>query len=341
MNRITLKEIVREMIPYGKGILAMDESCGTCAKRFAKCKIGDSEAMRKSYRSMLVTTHGLDEYISAAILFDETIHHKVHGTVPFPQYLENSGIVPGIKVDTGLVDLAFHPGEKVTEGLDGLRERLQEYKGLGARFAKWRAVYKVGRRIPSAACIAENAHVLARYAAICQEQDMVPIIEPEVLIDGKHSIGHCQLVTTEVLQEVVFRLAQYNVFLEGVILKINMVTPGVDSVVLDLEDAVSHATLTCLTRAVPAAIPGVAFLSGGQSDSQAVNNLCGINRLKNKGNHYPWRLTFSFGRALHQSAMEVWGGKEENFKEAQAILLEQARRCALASIGSSVENESG
>jgi fructose-bisphosphate aldolase, class I len=301
----------------------MDESNPTCNKRFARLEIPQTEEARRAYREMIVTTPGLGECISGAILCDETIRQaKTDGTL-FVKDIADDGMIPGIKVDAGAKDMAGHPGEKITEGLDGLRDRLTEYSQMGARFAKWRAVIAVGDCIPSRGCIEANAHALARYAALCQESGLVPIVEPEVLMDGDHTGLRCDEVTEEVLRTVFNQLYTQRVILEGLILKPNMVLPGLTCPQQRTVDEVADATVNCLLRAVPAAVPGIAFLSGGQSDELASARLNAMNvRFKSR---LPWALAFSFARAIQQPALELWQGKETNVLPAQQALLHRAK----------------
>ncbi|MBC6414181.1 MAG: fructose-bisphosphate aldolase class I [Chromatiales bacterium] len=330
MNSKILQTTAQAMVAPAKGILAMDESKPTCDKRFAALGIPTTEENRKSYRSMLVTTPDIEQHISAAILFDETIRQETNDGIPFAKHLEARGIIPGIKVDQGAKALAGYEGEKVTEGLDGLRERLQDYAAMGARFAKWRAVITIGGDMPSAACIQANAHALARYAALCQEQDIVPIVEPEVLMDGHHSIDDCYEVTESTQNEVFSQLRMQGVQLDGIVLKPNMVISGSDCP--DQADVytVANRTLACLKSTVPAIVPGIAFLSGGQSDDKATAHLDAINRLADAENA-PWRLTFSYGRALQQLAMKLWG--ESQSSDAQQAFRKLAYANGKASIG--------
>jgi fructose-bisphosphate aldolase, class I len=313
----------KEMVAEGKGLLAMDESNSTCNKRFARLEIPRTEEARRAYRELIVTTPGLGECISGAILFDETIRqHKKDGT-PFVQVLTDAGIIPGIKVDTGAKDMAGHPGEKITEGLDGLRERLAEYAQMGARFAKWRAVIAVGDGIPSEGCIGANAQALARYAALCQEAGLVPVVEPEVLMDGAHTLERCGEVTEKVLRTVFNQLYKQRVTLEGMLLKPNMVLPGLTCPKQEAVDEVADATVRCLLRAVPAAVPGIAFLSGGQPYELASARLNAMNvRFKSR---LPWALAFSFARAIQQPALEIWQGEDARVLAAQQALIHRAR----------------
>ena len=317
-----LIDTARAMVAGDKGLLAMDESTPTCDKRFAKLGIPQTEPARRAWRELIVTTPGLGESISGAILFDETIRqHKRDGT-PFVKALTDAGIIPGIKVDAGAKDLAGHPGEKVTEGLDGLRGRLAEYVQMGARFAKWRAVIAVGQGIPGRASIEANAHALARYAALCQEAGLVPIVEPEVLMEGDHTLQRCREVTEEVQRTVFSQLSTQGVMLEGIILKPNMVLPGATCPKQETVDAVADATVTCLLRAVPAAVPGIAFLSGGQSPELASARLNAMNA--GYKSRVPWALAFSFARAIQQPAMEIWRGEEAHVRAAQQALYHRA-----------------
>ena len=317
-----LIDTAQAMVANDKGLLAMDESTPTCDKRFAKLGIPLTVEARRAWRELIVTTPGLGESISGAILFDETIRqHKKDGT-PFVKVIADAGIIPGIKVDAGAKDLAGHPGEKITEGLDGLRGRLVEYVQMGARFAKWRAVIAVGDGIPSRAAIEANAHALARYAALCQEAGLVPIVEPEVLMDGEHTMERCCEVTEEVQRTVFSQLSTQGVMLEGIILKPNMVLPGLACPKQESVDAVADATVTCLLRAVPAAVPGIAFLSGGQSPELASARLNAMNA--GYKSRVPWALAFSFARAIQQPAMEIWRGEEAHVRAAQQALYHRA-----------------
>jgi len=323
MNAPELVDTARALLADDKGLLAMDESTPTCNKRFAALGIPQTEESRRAYRELIVTTPGLGESISGAILYDETIRqHKEDGT-PFVKVIIDAGIVPGIKVDTGAKDLAAHPGENITEGLDGLRNRLAEYSQMGARFAKWRAVIAVGVGIPSRGCIGANANALARYAALCQEAGLVPVVEPEVLMDGNHTLERCAEVTEEVLRTVFHELYIQRVMLEGMLLKPNMVLPGLTCPQQETVEEVADATVRCLLRAVPAAAPGIAFLSGGQPSELASARLNAMNaRFRSR---LPWALAFSFARAIQQPALEIWQGKEANVVAAQQALLHRAR----------------
>ena len=326
MNDALLTDTVSRLLAADKGLLAMDESTGTCNKRFAALGIPGTEEARRRYREMLITTPDLDKCISGAILYDETIRQARLDGTSFVKSLEGAGIIPGIKVDAGATDLAGHPGERVTEGLDGLRARLQAYFEMGARFAKWRAVIRLGGVFPSRACIAANSHALARYAGLCQEAGLVPVVEPEVLMDGDHSIAACQEATEAVLRSVFSELAIQHVRLEGMILKPNMVLAGLACPLQPSVDDVADATLATLRRVVPAAVPGIAFLSGGQSGELASARLNALNsRARSPCADAPWALTFSFARAIQQPALEIWAGKEARRQDAQQALLHRAR----------------
>ena len=323
MNSQMLRDTAQALVADDKGMLAMDESTPTCDKRFASLGIPQTVEARRAYREMIVTTAGLGECISGAILFDETIRQQKSDGTPFVKVLIDAGIIPGIKVDAGAKELAAHPGEKVTEGLDGLRDRLAEYVRMGARFAKWRAVITIGDGIPSWGCIHANAHTLARYAALCQEAGLVPVVEPEVLMDGEHTMDQCCEVTDKVLRTVFSELFAQRVMLEGIILKPNMVVPGLACAKQVTVDEVADATLSCFLRAVPAAVPAIAFLSGGQSAELASARLNAMNvRSKSR---LPWALAFSFARAIQQSALELWRGQEANVTAAQQALVHRAR----------------
>jgi fructose-bisphosphate aldolase class I len=311
------------MVADDKGLLAMDESNPTCNKRFAKRGIPQTEETRRAYRELIVNTPGLGESISGVILYDETIRQKKKDGTPFAKAVSDAGIIPGIKVDTGAKALAGHPGEKITEGLDGLRDRLTEYFQMGARFAKWRAVIAIGGRIPTRGCIEANANALARYAALCQETGLVPVVEPEVLMEGEHSLARCFELTEEVLRTVFNHLYSQRVMLEGLILKPNMVLPGLACSKQETVDEVADATVKCLLRAVPAAVPGIAFLSGGQTGELASARLNAMHvRFKAR---MPWALAFSFARAIQQPALEIWHGKESNVLAAQQALYHRAK----------------
>ena len=328
MNRSELEQIANAMVARGRGILAADESSGTIKKRFDNIQLESTEEHRRNYREMLFTAPGIASTISGVIFYDETLRQKTAAGVPFPQHLTQLGIVPGIKVDAGAKALAGFPNETITEGLDGLRERLVEYHKLGARFAKWRAVIDIADGIPSRFAIEANAHALARYAALCQEQNVVPIVEPEVLMDGGHTIERCEQVTDEVLCEVFQQLAAHRVHLEGMVLKPNMVISGKKCATRATPEQVAAATVRSLRRRVPSAVPGIAFLSGGQSVAEATLHLALMNRQP-----LPWKLTFSYGRALQDTALKAWGGKPANFAAGQRELSKRARLNGLAATG--------
>ena len=322
MSGQTLIDTARALVSDDKGLLAMDESTPTCNKRFAALGIPQTEEARRAYRELLVTTPGLGESISGAILYDETIRQRKQDGTPFLEVLSKAGIIAGIKVDMGAKPLAGHPGEKITEGLDGLRERLAEYYAMGARFAKWRAVIAIGTDIPSRGCISANAHALALYAALCQEAGLVPIVEPEVLMDGDHSLEQCRQATAQVLHMVFAQLWAQRVMLEGMILKPNMVLAGLACPQQPSVDEVADVTVAVLLQTVPAAVPGIAFLSGGQSAELASARLNAMNvRFKS---HLPWAVAFSYARAIQQPALEIWSGKEANISAAQQALYHRA-----------------
>jgi fructose-bisphosphate aldolase class I len=327
--RSELEETAQRLVAEGRGILAADESTATIGKRLATIGVANTEEMRRAYRELLFTTPGLGNYVSGVILYDETIRQTAADGVQFVSQLAHHNIVPGIKVDTGAKPLAGCPGELVTEGLDGLRERLEEYRGLGARFAKWRAVISIGDGIPSLTCLSANAHALARYGALSQEQGLAPIIEPEVLMDGPHDIDTCEEVTTQTLHCVFDALSDQRVVLEGMLLKPNMVVSGKENDHQASVDEVAERTLRCLRRTVPPAVPGIVFLSGGQSSEDATAHLNAMNRY---GPH-PWRLSFSYGRALQDQALKAWRGQAENVGAAQERLLRRGRLNSLAALG--------
>ncbi|HEY3700313.1 MAG TPA: class I fructose-bisphosphate aldolase [Spongiibacteraceae bacterium] len=323
MNAQALIETARQLLADDKGLLAMDESNPTCNRRFAQLGIPQTEEMRRQYRELIVTAPQLSESVSGAILYDETIRQKKTDGTPFAKALADMGIIPGIKVDAGAIDMAAHPGEKITEGLDGLRERLAEYAQMRARFAKWRAVIAIDDSIPSAGCIEANASTLARYAGLCQEAGLVPIVEPEVLMDGDHTLERCAEVTESVLVAVFRQLYLQRIKLEGMLLKPNMVLPGLNCPVQRSVDEVADATVNCLLRTVPAAVPGVVFLSGGQAAELASARLNAMNaRFKTR---LPWALTFSYSRAIQQPALELWRGDAANVEPAQRALAHRAR----------------
>ena len=332
MSWNSLPEIANAMVEKGRGILAADESTPTCTKRFDSIGVDSTEANRNAYRDMLFTTSGMEEFISGVILFDETLRQSTlkDGT-PFPEYLTNLNVIPGIKVDKGAHNLPGTEGEKVTEGLDGLDARLKEYYELGARFAKWRAVITINESEPSSTCVAANAHALARYAALCQENGIVPIVEPEILMDGSHTIEDSFIVTEEVLHSVFYELYGQNVLLEGMILKPNMVLSGYKCSEQASVDEVAEMTVTVLKRCVPSAVPGIAFLSGGQSNEDATAHLNSMNKILD--NNSPWNLTYSYGRALQAPALDAWRGKEENVPAAQDAFYKRAKLNSLATKG--------
>jgi fructose-bisphosphate aldolase class I len=331
MNTQELSNTAKAMVAGDKGLLAMDESNSTCNKRFAKLGIPQTVEARRDYRDLIVSAPGLGDSISGAILSDETIRQQKQDGTRFVDVLKAAGIIPGIKVDAGAKDLALHPNEKITEGLDGLRERLTQYRQLGARFAKWRAVITIGDGIPSRACIESNADALARYAALCQEAGIVPIVEPEVLMDGQHTLARCFGVTGAALRSVFQQLSLQGVALEGMILKPNMVLPALDCPRQESVEEVADATITCLLRNVPAAVPGVAFLSGGQSAQLASARLNAMNqRFKSR---LPWAVAFSYARAIQQPALELWHGDESKVRAAQQALVYRANCNRLARRG--------
>lgn len=331
MSISELAKTAQAMVAKGKGILAADESTGTIGKRFQSINVSNDEANRRAYRDMLFTTKGLGEQISGVILYDETLRQAAKDGTPFPQLLSSKGIIPGIKLDTGAKDMALCAGETVTEGLDGLAGRCAEYFKLGARFAKWRAVITIGENIPSASCIWANAHALARYAAICQEQGLVPIVEPEVLMDGAHTIERCHEMTEWTLSAVFDALYNQRVVLEHMVLKPSMVIAGNVCPAQAGISEVAERTLTVLKRTVPAAVPGIAFLSGGQSDEVATAHLDAMNKLG--AGALPWALTFSYGRALQQASLKAWRGAAANVGAGQAAISHRARMNSLAAIG--------
>jgi len=325
-----IQDIAQAMVAKGKGILAADESTPTCTKRFESINVESTEENRNAYRGMLFTADGIENHISGVILFDETIRQStINGSIPFPEHLSTLGIIPGIKVDKGAKQLANSDDEKITEGLDGLRDRLKEYYELGARFSKWRAVITIGEDIPTAYCISANAHALARYAALCQEQGLVPIVEPEILMNGDHTIEESYQLTTETLYTVFYELASQGVELEGMVLKPNMVLSGYDCSEQASVKEVAEMTVDCFFNTVPAAVPGIAFLSGGQSDELATAHLNAMNQIDGT----PWNLTFSYGRALQAPALKAWSGKAENIPTAQEALMKRAIFNGLATKG--------
>jgi len=320
-----LNATANQLVAGDKGLLAMDESTPSCNRRFAALGIPQTEPARRAWRELIVTTKGLEESISGAILFDETIRQSTAEGVLFIKILEDAGIIPGIKVDLGAVDMAGHPSEKITEGLDGLRDRFAEYAGMGARFAKWRAVITPGPGRPSDACLEANAQALARYAALAQEAGLVPIVEPEVLMDGAETLAECTAITERTLHVVFDQLHRQGVVLEGMLLKPNMVTPGLAAKAQDSIAAVADATLACFRRAVPAAVPGIVFLSGGQSDELASERLNTISlKARAPGARAPWAITFSYGRAIQRQALELWRGDPTMVFAAQQALYHRA-----------------
>jgi fructose-bisphosphate aldolase class I len=329
MGIAAMQDTARMLVAPGKGVLAADESTPTMAKRLAAVGLESTEARRRTYRELLFTTDGLSEHIGGVILFDETVRQHAEDGAPFPQLLQRRGIVPGIKVDRGTRALAGFPGEVATQGLDGLRERLEEYAALGLRFAKWRSVIHIGDGLPSDACVEANAHELARYAALAQEAGLTPIVEPEVLMDGGHDLATCADVTERVLRAVYAQLSRQRVVLEASLLKPNMVLPGTDSEAPASDEEIASTTLAVLRRAVPAAVPGIVFLSGGQSDEQATARLDAINRLGPQ----PWELSFSFGRALQAPVLKAWAGEDANRPAAQSALIKRARLNGAARYG--------
>ena len=330
MNPEILNQTALAMVAPGRGLLAADESTGTIKKRFDSIGVENTELNRQTYRDMLFTTDGFEQHTSGVILFEETLFQKSLAGVPFPELLASKGVIPGIKVDKGAQPLAnAHPDETVTEGLDGLRGRLEKYKAAGARFAKWRAVINITDNAPTDYAIHVNAHALARYAALCQEHDIVPIVEPEVLMDGDHAIEVCEEVTDLVLDAVFAELSAQNILLEGIVLKPNMVVSGKKCPDQAGVDEVAERTVRVLRRRVPAAVPGIAFLSGGQSDVDATAHLDAMNRLGG----LPWSLTFSYGRALQAAALKAWGGKADNLDAGRAAHLHRAKMNGLAARG--------
>ena len=329
MDKSLLAKTAAAMVAKGRGILAADESAGTCEKRFKSVGVECTEENRRAYRGLLFATPGIEQFVSGVILFDETLRQKTSDGAPFAEFLAQKGIVPGIKVDKGAQDLAFCPGEKVTEGLDGLRARLAEYFKLGARFAKWRAVITIGDGLPTHTCLYANAHALARYAALCQEASIVPIIEPEVLLDGGHTIERCEEVSEATLRATYAALAAHNVSVEHTILKASMVVSGKENARQAGVGEVAERTVRVLKRTVPAAQPGIVFLSGGQSDEDATIHL---NAMNARGSH-PWELSFSYGRALQAPALKSWRGDAANVGSAQRALAHRARMNGLARSG--------
>ena len=339
MNNQLLKQTIHQLFANNKGLLAMDESTGTCNKRFAAASIPQTIEMRRKYRDLIVTTPGLNESIGGAILYDETIRQQTDDGRNMADVLLNAGIIPGIKLDKGAKPLAGFQNEKITEGLDGLRERIVEYKTMGARFAKWRAVISISDLTPTRGCLYANVQALARYAALCQEAGIVPIVEPEVLMNGNHTIQKCYDVTMETLKILFYNFYRNKIEVEGMILKPNMVIEGLDCYQKNSADEVANATINCLLNSVPAAMPAIAFLSGGQTPLAASSHLNAMHKIfKNK---LPWIVSFSFARAIQQPALEAWKGKDENIKAAQHILFHRAKCDRFASMGlynSDIEN---
>lgn len=319
-----INDIAKSLVASGKGILAADESTKTIQKRFDKIGLTSTPETNLAYRKMLFTTPGVEEFLSGVILYDETIRQSIDG-VSVPEFLQDIGILPGIKVDKGAWKIPNFENEKMTEGLDGLRDRLTEYKELGAKFAKWRAVITIGDGIPTEACILANAHALAIYAALCQEADLVPIVEPEVLMDGSHNIKKCQEVTAQVLKTVYEQLNLYKVNLAGTLLKPNMVISGKESPQQASAKEIAKATIEIFKKVVPKEVPGIVFLSGGQTPDQATENLAAINAIGG-----PWQLSFSYGRALQDEALKTWAGKEENVPSAQKAFLTRCQKVSQA-----------
>ena len=330
MNIDELKSVAQAIVARQKGVLAADESSPTIKKRFDTIKVESTEASRRRYREILFTTRGIEKYIGGVILYDETLRQKTQDGIPFAKLLSGRGIIPGIKVDKGARELAMYPGNRVTEGLDGLRDRLIEYKKLGAQFAKWRAVIDIDEhKVPSAFGIQANAHALARYAALCQEVGLVPIVEPEVLMDGAHNIERCEIVTSRVLEAVFTELDAHRVVFEGMLLKPNMVLPGKKCTQKAKAQQIAEATMRCFARYVPAAVPGIVFLSGGQSAAEATRNLNAMNAM---GAH-PWQVSFSYGRALQAPVLAAWKGQESNVSAAQKALQKRSKLNGLARDG--------
>jgi fructose-bisphosphate aldolase class I len=338
MATVDLENTAQALVADGKGILAADETPPTLTRRFEALSIDSTPDSRRAYREMLLTTPGVAECISGVIMQDETMRQKSSSGTPLADVLAQQGVMPGIKVDTGAKPLAGSPGETITEGLDGLRERLQEYRQMGARFAKWRAVIRIGEALPSSTCVHVNAHALARYAALCQEQGLVPIVEPEVLMDGYHTLERCEEVTGNVLQATVHELFEQRVSLEGMLLKPNMVIAAKQCPQQASVEAVALATLRCLRRHVPAAVPGIVFLSGGQDHLTATAHLNAINQLDGPK---PWKLGFSYGRALQDEALQAWHGKQENLQAGQRVFAHRAKCVSAAALGTYTKTMEG
>jgi len=329
MNTDNLKNVAKAMVATGKGILAIDESNGTCEKRFNAVGVEFNEENRRIYRQLLITAEGINEGVSGMILFDETLRQITDNGTPFPKEMENRGMLPGIKVDTGAKDLALHPGEKITEGLDGLRERLKEYKELGAKFAKWRAVITIGDNLPSDACIHANAHALARYAALCQEADIVPMVEPEILLDGDHTIDTCYEVSVKTWKKLFKEMADQDVDPEGTILKTSMILAGKNCPQQADLDTIAKKTVEGLKEGVPENIAGIVFLSGGQEDIEATERLNRMHQIC----ECPWPLSFSYGRSIQRPALKIWSDNKENVVEAQEALTKRGKLNGLATKG--------
>ena len=329
MDKNILVETANKMMMRPKGILAMDESSPTIAKRLASINVDNNEDNRRRYRELIVTAPNLSDYISGAILFEETFDQKMNDGTLFRDYLASIGILPGIKVDKGAKDLSCHPNEKITEGLDGLRDRLAVYYEKGAKFCKWRAVITIANDIPSDACIESNMNALARYASLCQENNLVPIVEPEVLINGTHSIDECDKVTRKSLNSLFSHLKMFNVYLPGTVLKPSMVISGQENDSRASYEEVASKTISCLKDCVPNDTAGIAFLSGGQTDLEAESHL----NIMNQSSDLPWRVTFSYARAIQAAALAAWQGKDENLESSQSILIERAQRCSNSSVG--------
>ena len=329
MDKSVLVETANKMMIKPKGILAMDESSPTIAKRLASINVDNNEDNRRRYRELIVTAPNLSDYISGAILFEETFDQKMNDGTLFRDYLESIGILPGIKVDKGAKDLSCHPNEKITEGLDGLRDRLAAYYENGAKFCKWRAVITIANDTPSDACIESNMNALARYASLCQENNLVPIVEPEVLINGAHSIDECDEVTRKSLSSLFSHLKMFNVYLPGTVLKPSMVISGQENDSRASYEEVASKTIACLKDFVPNDTAGIAFLSGGQTDLEAESHL----NIMNQSSDLPWRVTFSYARAIQAAALAAWQGKDENLESSQRILIERAQRCSNSSVG--------
>ena len=329
MDKNILVETATKMMMRPKGILAMDESSPTIAKRLASINVDNNEDNRRRYRELIVTTPNLSDYISGAILFEETFDQKMNDGTLFRDYLTSIGILPGIKVDKGAKDLSCHPNEKITEGLDGLRDRLAAYYENGAKFCKWRAVITIGNNIPSDACIVSNMNALARYASLCQENNLVPIVEPEVLINGTHDIDECDKVTRKSLSSLFSHLKMFNIYLPGTVLKPSMVISGQENESRASYEEVASKTISCLKDLVPNDTAGIAFLSGGQTDLEAESHL----NIMNQARELPWRVTFSYARAIQAAALSAWQGKDENLVSSQSILIERAQRCSSSSVG--------